>query len=100
MSDRYHKFVLSYMSVFKTICPIDFIRYTGRVTTNPVIKGFSRMNLSTFLKVKKINKTKINKKNLLFIVSFLLITQGNTYANAATSLDHYKLYLHSKIVNE
>ena len=52
------------MSVFKTICPIDFIRYTGRVTTNPVIKGFSRMNLSTFLKVKKINKIKINKKKI------------------------------------
>ena len=98
LSNRY-KLVIN-QSAQSTLETLDLTRYTGRVTTNPVIKGFSRMNLSTFLKVKKINKTKINKKNLLFIVSFLLITQGNNYANAATSLDHYKLYLHSKIVSE
>ena len=79
--------------------PLDFTRYARHVTTNPVVKGFSRMNLSTFLKVKKINKKMINKKKLMFIVSLLLITQGNIYANAATSSDHYKLYLHSKILN-
>lgn len=97
LSNRY-KTVINHAAQ-STLKALDLTRYTGRVTTNPVLKGFSRMNLSTFLKVKKINKTKINKKNLLFIVSFLLITQGNTYANAATSSDHYKLYLHSKVIN-
>ena len=98
LSNRYKRVINQ--SAIITLKGLDFTRYTRRVTTNPVIKGFSRMNLSTFLKVKKINKIKINKSKLLFILSLLLITQGNTYANAADkSSDHYKLYLHSKIIN-
>ena len=55
------------------------------------------MNLSNFQN----QKTMIKKIALVLIAVSIVITQGNTYANAHQhkSTDHYKLYLHSKVVN-
>lgn len=74
---------------------LDNTRYARFVTSAPEVKRFQRMNLSNFQKLK--DKKKIKK--LFVIVALVLITQGNTYAHANQSSDHYKLYLHSKIVN-
>ena len=63
----------------------------------PEVKRFQRMNLSNFQN----QKTMIKKIALVLIAVSIVITQGNTYANAHQhkSTDHYKLYLHSKVVN-
>ena len=112
MRDANHLSVMSYLYQFKSKCPIDLPRYDGPVTSSPEVKRFQRMNLSNFQNtqinksvkacksVKLRLKTNRNKSLIALIIATSVITQGNTYANAATSLDHYKLYLHSKIVSE
>ena len=112
MRDANHLSVMSYLHLFKSKCPIDLPRYTRRVTNTPEVKRFQRMNLSNFqntqinksvkaCKLVKLRlKTNRNKSLIALIIATSVITQGNTYANAVTSLDHYKLYLHSKIVSE
>ena len=96
---------------FRTLKTLDCTRYDGPVTSDPEVKRFQRMNLSNFQNLKLINKLKLKKSNNLrlkinkkksaavLIVATSVITQGNTYAIAADNSDHYKLYLHSKIVN-
>ena len=98
LSKRYKRVINP--SAYSTLKPLDCTRYDGPVTSKTSSKRvFKNEYLSTFLKVKKINKIKINKKIIPLIVAFTFITQGNTYAIAADKSDHYKLYLHSKIVN-
>lgn len=111
MRDTNHKSVMSYLYLFKSICTLDFTRYDGPVTSKQEVKRFQRMNLSNFQN-RQINKSvkadksiwlrlKTNRKKsaVVLIVATLVITQGNTYASASTNSDHYKLYLHSKIIN-
>lgn len=98
LSNRY-KLVIKQLT-HSMLKVLDLTRYDEPVTSKTSIKRvFKNEYLSTFLKVKKINKIKINKKIIPLIVVFTFITQGNTSAIAAQSSDHYKLYLHSKIVN-
>jgi hypothetical protein len=53
------------------------------------------------LVIKKINKKKINIKNLLAIsMSMAILTLSTTEANAASQADSFKLYAHSRIVND
>ena len=53
------------------------------------------------LKIKKINKKIINIKNLLVIpMSILILTLSTTPAKATTQSDSFKLYAHSRIVND
>lgn len=53
------------------------------------------------LKIKKINKKIINIKNLLVIPMLILIsTLSTSPAKAATQSDSFKLYSHSRIVND
>jgi len=53
------------------------------------------------LKIKKINKKIINIKNLLVIpMSILILTLSTTSAKATTQSDSFKLYAHSRIVND
>lgn len=111
--DVYHISLLHHLYRFKYLCTLDLPRYTGRVTMTPKLKRFQRMNLSNFQNQWLINKNKAaeliilrlktNRKKLALLAAVvtLVITQGNTYANASQhkTSDHYKLYLHSKIVN-
>lgn len=112
MRDANHLSVMSYLYPFKSICTLDFTRYDGPVTSKQEVKRFQRMNLSNFQNtqitksvkasksVKLRLKTNKSKLTLALIIVTSVITQGNTYAIAAKpSSDHYKLYLHSKIVN-
>jgi len=53
------------------------------------------------LKIKKINKKIINIKNIMVIpMSILILTLSTTPAKAATQSDLFKLYAHSRIVND
>ena len=118
---RYNRYILLHINRYKlvmskcwtsTLKALDFTRYDGPVTRTREVKRFQRMNLSNFqnkqitksVKANKLNwlrlKTNKSKSVLVLIIATSVITQGNTYANAATSLDHYKLYLHSKIISE
>jgi hypothetical protein len=52
------------------------------------------------LKIKKINKKIINKKNLMVIpMSILILTLSTTPAKAATQIDLLKLYAHSRLLD-
>ena len=109
LSKRYKRVIN--LSAYYTLKTLDCTRYDGPVTSDPEVKRFQRMNLSNFQNLKLINKLKLKKSNNLrlkinkkksaavLIVATSVITQGNTYAIAADNSDHYKLYLHSKIVN-
>ena len=91
---------------------LDITRYDEPVTRTKKSKRFQRMKLSNFQNLKLINKSKVKKLNNLrlktnkkksaavLIVVTSVITQGNTYAYSLTNTDHYKLYLHSKIISE
>jgi hypothetical protein len=53
------------------------------------------------LKIKKINKKIINIKNIMVIpMSILILTLSTTSATASTQSDSFKLYAHSRIVND
>lgn len=70
--------------------------YAGRIQQH---QGLRLLNQNEVLSIN-LEKTKINKKLLVFIASALIAVQGANPANAAAySIDHLKLYAHSRIVN-
>ena len=73
--------------------------YAGRIQQHQGLKFF-RQNEVLSINLEK--EIKINKKKslLVFIASALIAVQGANFANAAAySIDHLKLYAHSRIVN-
>jgi hypothetical protein len=70
--------------------------YAGRIQTTQDLKFFRQNEVLSVLKGKK---TKI-KKRLVFIASALIAVQGANPAYSANySIDHLKLYAHSRILN-
>ena len=70
--------------------------YAGRIQQH---QGLRLLNQNEVLSIS-LEKTKINKNWLVFIASALIAVQGANPANAtAYSVDHLKLYAHSRIVN-
>jgi hypothetical protein len=70
--------------------------YAGRIQPKQDLTIFRQNEVLSVLKDKKI---KI-KKRLVFIVSALIALQGADTANAANySIDHLKLYAHSRILD-
>ena len=70
--------------------------YAGRIQQH---QGLRLLNQNEVLSIN-LEKTKINKNWLVFIVSALIAVQGANPTNAAAySIDHLKLYAHSRIVN-
>ena len=70
--------------------------YAGRIQQH---QGLRLLNQNEVLSIN-LEKTKINKNWLVFIASTLIAVQGANPANAAAySIDHLKLYAHSRIVN-
>ena len=70
--------------------------YAGRIQPSTDLTFFRQNEVLSVLKDKKI---KI-KKRLVFIASALIAVQGASHANAANySIDHLKLYAHSRILD-
>jgi hypothetical protein len=70
--------------------------YAGRIQQH---QGLRLLNQNEVLSIN-LEKTKINKNWLVFIASALIAVQGaNPAHSAAYSVDHLKLYAHSRIVN-
>ena len=70
--------------------------YAGRIQQH---QGLRLLNQNEVLSIN-LEKTKTNKNWLVFIASALIALQGANSANAAAySIDHLKLYAHSRIVN-
>tara|TARA_R110002126_G_scaffold10019_2_gene44901 strand:+ start:399 stop:968 length:570 start_codon:yes stop_codon:yes gene_type:complete len=68
--------------------------YAGRIQTNTDLTLTQQNDLSV-LKAKK-----INKKGWVFVVSALIAVQGVDTAHAANySIDHLKLYAHSRLLD-
>lgn len=73
--------------------------YAGRIQGKRDLRLFRQNEVLSVLNDRKI---KINKENsiLVFIASALIAVQGaNTAHSAAYSIDHLKLYAHSRIVD-
>jgi hypothetical protein len=73
--------------------------YAGRIQGKRDLRLFQQNEVLSVLNDRKI---KINKENsiLVFIASALIAVQGSNTANAANySIDHLKLYAHSRILN-
>jgi hypothetical protein len=70
--------------------------YAGRIQPTQGLTIFQQNEVLSTIKVKKI---KI-KKRLVFIASALIAVQGSSPAHsAAYSIDHLKLYAHSRLLN-
>jgi hypothetical protein len=70
--------------------------YAGRIQHT---KPLNNLQQNEVLSIN-LEKTKINKKWLVFIASALIAVQGADTANAAAySVDHLKLYAHSRLLN-
>lgn len=112
LSNRYQIVIIQ--AAWRERKALDNTRYDGPVTRKRELEKFSKSDyLSNFQKhrlrllVKAYKsgglrlKTNLNKSLTLAVsICTLLITQGNTYAVAASNTDHYKLYLHSSLVSE
>ena len=69
--------------------------YAGRIQITQGLTIFRQIEVLSVLKNKK-----INKKRLVFIASALIALQGVSPANAANySIDHLKLYAHSRLLD-
>lgn len=73
--------------------------YAGRIQTQRALKLFRQNEVLSVLKVK--DKKAINKKSVLLLVLIAHIAQlGSNSAQAANySVDHLKLYAHSRILD-
>jgi hypothetical protein len=73
--------------------------YAGRIQTQRALKLFRQNEVLSVLKVK--DKKAINKKSALLLSLIALIAQlGSNSAQAANySVDHLKLYAHSRILD-
>jgi len=94
LSNRY-KVVIESLALRKRVA-LAWGVYAGRIQPKQGLTIFRQNEVLSVLKDKKI---KI-KKRLLFIVPALIAVQGTTHANAANySIDHLKLYAHSRILD-
>ena len=68
--------------------------YAGRIQTNTDLTLSQQNDLSV------LNDKKTNKKRWVFVASALIAVQGADTANAANySIDHLKLYAHSRLLD-
>jgi hypothetical protein len=94
LSNRY-KVVIKSLALRKRVA-LAWGVYAGRIQPK---QGLTIFRQNEVLSVSKDKEIKI-KKRLLFIVSALIAVQGATHANAANySIDHLKLYAHSRILD-
>jgi hypothetical protein len=94
LSNRY-KVVIKSLALRKRVA-LAWGVYAGRIQPTTDLKFFRQNEVLSVLKDKEI---KI-KKRLVFIVSALIAVQGADTALAANySIDHLKLYAHSRIIN-
>jgi hypothetical protein len=94
LSNRY-KLVIKVLALRQRVA-LAWGVYAGRIQQHQALKFFRQNEVLSVLKNKEI---KI-KKSVVFIASALIAVQGSSPAHsAAYSVDHLKLYAHSRLLN-